>query len=87
MPIDGRYLAPMFHFHWRTRCAAVRRILSAKDYLCYALTGRAVTDPSTAAGYGVHSLDGGWDPDLAAFWELDPSLLPALLPAESSRAG
>ena len=39
MPIDGRYLGPMYRFHWHDRRAGIRRILSAKDYLCHALTG------------------------------------------------
>ena len=55
MPLDGRYLAPMFAFHKR---ANVRHILSAKDFLCFALTGRLVTDPSTASGYGLYALIG-----------------------------
>lgn len=84
MPIDGRYLAPMFRFHWQGRRRAVRRILSAKDFLCHALTGRAVTDPSTAAGYGVYALaKEGWAPDLCAIWDLDPRLLPKIRPARS----
>ena len=53
MPIDGRYLGPMYRFHWHDRRAEIRRILSAKDYLCHALTGAEATDPSTATGYGV----------------------------------
>lgn len=84
MPIDGRYLAPMFQFHWQARRAEVRRILSAKDFLCFALTGRAVTDPSTAAGYGVYAIaDRRWDPTLCAFWELDPAFLPEIAPANT----
>ncbi|MGH6880184.1 xylulokinase [Hypericibacter sp.] len=84
MPIDGRYLAPMFQFHWQARRSVVRRILSAKDFLCFALTGRAVTDPSTAAGYGVYGIaDKRWDPALCAFWELDPQFLPEIAPANT----
>src|SRR5581483_7983659 len=64
MPIDGRYLAPMYRFHWHDRRRELTGLLSAKDYLCFALTGCAVTDPSTAAGYGVHALGAGWDPEL-----------------------
>ncbi len=83
MPIDGRYLAPMFRFHWQERQAEVRHVLSAKDFLCFALTGRTVTDPSTAAGYGVYSIvDGRWDEALCAFWKLPPELLPTVLPAD-----
>ena len=84
MPIDGRYLAPMFQFHWRDRRVSVRRLLSAKDFLCFALTGRMVTDPSTAAGYGVYAIsEGRWDPALCAFWDLDPKLLPEIGPARA----
>lgn len=83
MPIDGRYLAPMFRFHWQGR-PRPRCVLSAKDFLCYALTGRAVTDPSTAAGYGVYALaEGRWDADLCALWDLDPALLPEVQPARA----
>ncbi|MBC2775544.1 FGGY-family carbohydrate kinase [Rhizobium sp. AQ_MP] len=81
MPVDGRYLAPQFLHHFRDRRGDVKRILSAKDYLVHALTGRAVTDPSTAAGYGVYALETeSWDADLCDIWDLPMSLLPVLLP-------
>lgn len=81
MPVDGRYLAPQFLYHFQDRRADVRRILSAKDYIVYALTGRAVTDPSTAAGYGVYALETeAWDASLCAIWNLPMALLPDLLP-------
>jgi xylulokinase len=84
MPIDGRYLAPMFRFHCHECAHPVQVILSAKDFLCYALTGQVVTDPSTAAGYGVYTLaGGGWDPALCADWDLDPALLPVVRPAQA----
>jgi sugar (pentulose or hexulose) kinase len=83
MPIDGRYLAPMFRFHWYDRRKAVRAILSAKDFLCHSLTGRIVTDPSTAAGYGVWTLHGDWDATLCRFWHLEAGLLPSVEPANS----
>jgi len=86
MPIDGRYLAPMFRFHWHDRRSAVRTILSAKDFLCHSLTGRIVTDPSTAAGYGVRSLEGHWDPVLCGLWDLEAELLPPVEPANSLAA-
>jgi xylulokinase len=85
MPIDGRYLAPMFRFHWHSRRAQVRRIMSAKDYLCHALTGALATDPATAAGYGVYALDEGrWDGELCALWDLDVALLPEIRPASAA---
>ncbi|MBV8402573.1 MAG: hypothetical protein JO203_00120 [Gammaproteobacteria bacterium] len=84
MPLDGRYLAPMFHHHWRTRCAEVRAILSAKDYLCWALTGARVTDPSTAAGYGLFDLAAGdFSVSLCELWEVPRKLLPQVRPAHS----
>jgi sugar (pentulose or hexulose) kinase len=82
MPIDGRYLAPMFAFHHGPEGSApgradIRHILSAKDFLCFALTGRRVTDPSTASGYGLYAIaDGRWDTKLGAFWGIDTGLLP-----------
>lgn len=82
MPIDGRYLAPMLAYHRAQYPAAIDGILSAKDYLCLALTGRRVTDPSTAAGYGVYDFGTGqWDAGLCRHWNLNMALLPAVMPA------
>ena len=87
MPIDGRYLAPMVAFHFADRIAELRSILSAKDYLAYALTGIRATEPSTAAGYGVYDLhQQRFSLDLCDFWNLPHSLLPPIQPA-NSKAG
>jgi xylulokinase len=84
MPIDGRYLAPMLQFHFGQRLAGITGILSAKDYLLGILTGRSITEPSTAAGYGIYDLTAqGFSRELSQFWELPGSLLPLLLPANS----
>jgi sugar (pentulose or hexulose) kinase len=84
MPVDGRYLAPMFHHHWRARRAEARSLLSAKDYLCFALTGARVTDPSTAAGYGLFDLAAGnFSQQWCALWEVPQELLPEVRPAHS----
>lgn len=84
MPIDGRYLAPMFQFHFSDRAEQVRTILSAKDYLLYALTNLRLTEPSTAAGYGVYDLHSqAFAADLCDFWNLPTTLLPRVLPANS----
>ncbi|HTN95436.1 MAG TPA: FGGY family carbohydrate kinase [Nordella sp.] len=83
MPIDGRYLAPML-MHHRALYPQIDTILSAKDYLCFALTKARVTDPSTAAGYGVYDFTRGqWDDGLCRQWDLAMSLLPAIAPAAS----
>jgi xylulokinase len=84
MPIDGRYLAPMFQFHFAGRAGEVRTVLSAKDYLLHALTGLALTEPSTAAGYGVYDLnEQRFASDLCAFWNLPERVLPQVRPANA----
>ncbi len=87
MPIDGRYLAPMFRVHF-SETAEVAHIVSAKDYLCYLLTGRLITDPSTASGYAVYDINqSSWSEDLCAFWGLDPRLLPEIGAPDSCAGG
>jgi xylulokinase len=84
MPIDGRYLAPMYHHHWRERRAQAHLLLSAKDYLCFALTGAQVTDPSTASGYGLYDLEADeFSQEWCALWEVPRELLPEVRPAYS----
>jgi xylulokinase len=84
MPIDGRYLAPMFQFHFAGRASAVSVVLSAKDYLLHALTGLSLTEPSTAAGYGVYDLnEQRFAGDLCAFWGLPERVLPQMRPANA----
>jgi xylulokinase len=79
MPIDGRYLAPMLQFHFAERIAEARTVLSAKDYLLFELTGLRVTEPSTAAGYGIYDLrKQQFSEDLADFWNLPHALLPRI---------
>jgi xylulokinase len=76
--IDGRYLAPMFRYHHESG-QKPDRILSAKDFLFYALTASTATDPSTASGYGLYNLQAkAWDPELSAFWGIDPEILPSI---------
>jgi xylulokinase len=66
--VDGRYLLPM----WRRICdtdpgraAGTTMLLGAKDFVVLALTGHAVTDPSTATGAGCFDLTSGtWGRDL-----------------------
>lgn len=85
MPLDSRYLAPMVQYHWAERAADLRRILSAKDYLLSVLTGLEMTEPSTAAGYGIYDLkERRFSADLAEFWQIPTRLLPALRPSNST---
>jgi xylulokinase len=84
MPIDGRYLGPMWQFHFAQRMAEVVGILSAKDYLLHVLTGERVTEPSTAAGYGVYDIEEhAFARDLCDFWHLPARVLPEVRPAGS----
>jgi xylulokinase len=79
MPIDGRYLAPMLQYHFAARMGEVRTVLSAKDYLLFELTGLRLTEPSTAAGYGIYDLrERRFGEDLADFWHLPHALLPRI---------
>jgi xylulokinase len=88
MPIDGRYLAPMLQFHFADRVGRIRAILSAKDYLLSELTGARITEPSTAAGYGVYDLkERCFSKDLCAFWNFPFALLPSIQPANSFAGG
>jgi xylulokinase len=85
MPIDGRYLGPMFAFHWSARAAQVEWMLSAKDYLCFVLTGMRVTDPSTAAGYALFdSSTGTFAADLCRRWQVPPAALPQIRPSQAA---
>lgn len=84
MPIDGRYLGPMFRYHFAERCGEVEAVLSAKDYLCHVLTGVRVTDPSTAAGYGAFELESGrFSTTLAERWALPIRALPEVRAAHA----
>ncbi len=77
--IDGRYLAPMYQFHYGSKGQRASLILSAKDFLFHALTGLAVTDPSTASGYGLYNLrTKAWDQKLSKFWDVPPEHLPSI---------
>src|SRR5258708_9391926 len=47
------------------RAARTRTLLGAKDYLFSWLTGQAITDPSTATGFGCCGLEAGhWSADV-----------------------
>jgi xylulokinase len=84
MPIDGRYLAPMLQFHFADRIDQVRTILSAKDYLLFELTGLRLTEPSTAAGYGIYDLqEHRFNRELGEFWHVPRALLPPIQAANS----
>jgi xylulokinase len=83
--IDGRYLAPMFQFHHGASERRADLLLSAKDFVFHALTGQAVTDPSTASGYGLYNLRSQvWDEELCKFWNIGAECLPMVKSSDFS---
>ena len=84
--LDGRYIVPMYLYqrgHGLSNADIL--LLSAKDYIYFALTGVAATDPTTASGYGVFDLaKGGWNDGLCASAGISPDMLPAVYPVMSA---
>lgn len=77
--LDGHYIVPMYVYERENRKDFPKNhmIMSAKDYITYYLTGKILTDPSTASGYGVYSLkDGKWDEELCRLAGVNPSVFP-----------
>jgi sugar (pentulose or hexulose) kinase len=63
--VDGRYLGPM-HARLQELGRAGVTVAGAKDALFHQLTGRLLTDPSTAAGSAVFDIERGhWVAELA----------------------
>ena len=63
-------------------------ILIAKDYLTLRATGRRCTDPSDATGTNAYDQRAGtWSQELMSAAELDPALLPELLPSTTIAGG
>ncbi len=85
--VDGRYLLPMYLRVAAAdpgRASATAKLLSAKDYLYWWLTGLAATDPSTASGFGCYDLHtGDWSQEVSS--GLDLPELPPVLPSGSAR--
>ncbi|RDH74610.1 hypothetical protein DVS77_30630 [Mycolicibacterium moriokaense] len=81
--VDGRYLAPM-HARRRWLGGSAEMVAGAKDALFWYLTGTLLTDPSTAAGYGVFDLLADtWGADLVAAAGI--RRLPDVAPASTGR--
>ncbi len=76
--LDGRYIVPMYLYQKKLGFARTDALLlSAKDYIYALLTGMPATDPSTASGFGVYSLQrGAFDDLLLAKAGVDASMLP-----------
>jgi len=77
---DGRYLLAMHARRVRFGLPPETMVAGAKDYLFAHLTGRLLTDPSTAAGYGAYDLiRQQWDEELlsAAAVTSVPDIVPS----------
>jgi xylulokinase len=63
-------------------------ILIAKDFVTSRATGRRCTDPSDATGTNAYDQRAGtWSTELLAAAELDPGLLPEILPSATVAGG
>jgi xylulokinase len=88
-PVDAITSAPKLLWLRRREAGVVaraRRFLVIPDYLIWLLSGRAATDPGTAASTGAYLLgERRWDPAVLAACALEPAMLPdVLLPGEAA---
>lgn len=63
------------------------RPVSLKDWLIFRLTGRWVTDYSTAAASGMMDLTGRWDGEILTTLGLDSEQMPAIAPSDTAING
>jgi xylulokinase len=70
--------------HEPNAISKTRSILLSKDYLFFKLTGQKLTDPGTAVSSQLYDArKNSWSIDLCALVNITPSMLPAVLPANS----
>lgn len=63
-------------------------ILLPKDYLAFALTGKAATEPSDASGIGALKLASqNWDSDIIQALDIKPSVFPEVIPSHAVVGG
>lgn len=80
--VDGRYLLPMHRRLVAGGLDDTATIAAAKDLLFASLTGRLLTDPSTATGFGGYDLRRGcWDAGILAAAGVAASRLPEVAPS------
>ncbi len=89
--LDATYTLPKamwVHHHEPDVFARADGILIAKDYVTLRATGRRCTDHSDATGTNAYDqLRGTWSDELLAAAELDPALLPELVPSTTIAGG
>jgi len=63
-------------------------VLLPKDYLAFALTGRAATEPSDASGIGTLNLvTQNWDQDIIQALNIKPTVFPEVIPSHGVVGG
>lgn len=84
-PLTGEMWGPRLRWldrHEPLRRARVAWLGSLKDAVVARLTGRVLTDPTSASYSGLLDVAAGsWSAPAAAVWGVDPELLPPLVPA------
>lgn len=66
----------------------VRKVLLAKDYVAYRLTGRMATDPSDASSTNAYDQRSArWSAELLRAAEIDEGLLPEIVPSTTVLGG
>ena len=87
--VDGRYLLPMLARLCTIepdRVSHSTTLLGAKDFLYAWLTGKNVTDPSIATGFGCYDLNSGkWDEDVIEEYSQKNTMLdlPEIVPSKT----
>ncbi|NNN00531.1 MAG: FGGY-family carbohydrate kinase [Acidimicrobiaceae bacterium] len=84
-PVDGRYIVPMHRRRADEAAYSPAALLSAKDFIYFALTGELVTDPSTASGFACFDIETGtWSARLCELWGVPERMLPAVVDSHFS---
>ena len=83
----SNYVAPKILWlrtHQPELFARTRKVLQAKDYMAFRLTGLYATDYSDASGTGLFDLaERRWAEEILAALDLDPDLMPQALPSST----
>ncbi|MDR2780431.1 MAG: xylulokinase [Synergistaceae bacterium] len=70
--------------HEGTVMERVRAVLQPKDYICFRMTGRKVSEPTDAAGTCAYDVkNGGWNDELIDALELPREIFPEIVPTGS----
>ncbi|MDR1885734.1 MAG: xylulokinase [Synergistaceae bacterium] len=66
----------------------IKSVMLPKDYICFRMTGRKVTEPSDASGTLAFDVrNGGWNRDLIEALSLPPDVFPEIVPTGSVVGG